>query len=112
MLPKSHKITRAIFPKHTDPKKVWIGDGLRIQYAHTRTSDTARFAVTVSKKIFASAVKRNQLKRVIFGLIEQNKTLLYRHHGTKFVFFPLKKNGQIVLSLIKKDMLNFLLQLR
>lgn len=111
MLPKSQKLTRTTFPKYTDPKKNWTGDFLRIQYTFTKSLRNPLFAVVISKKIHASAVKRNKLRREIFTMIENKQSTLSIKKGVKFVFFPLKKNGVINIESINKDIQSFLTQL-
>jgi|GEM_PF-2305361 len=112
MIPKRHKLNRTTFPKYTDPKKTWTGTFLRIQYTFTKSTDNPLFAVVISKKIHASAVKRNKLRREIFEIIDKEQVSFQKQNGTKFVFFPLKKNGVIDNELLEKDIHDFSAQLQ
>ena len=111
MIPKRNKLSRTTFPKHTDPKRTWTGSFLRIQSSFTKSTDHPLFAVVISKKIHASAVKRNQLRRQIYTMIEIEQDAFQKQLGVKFVFFPLKKNGVVDIESIEKDIQSFIAQL-
>lgn len=111
MIPKRQKLTRTTFPKHTDPRKTWTGSFLRVQVTFTRSTDNPLFAVVILKKIEASAVKRNQLRRMIYELIEIEKDTFSKKVGVKYVFFPLKKNGVVDTASIAKDIHDFCVQI-
>ena len=111
MLPKRHKLTRTTFPSYTDPKKIWNGSFLRIQCTYSKSSTPPLFAVVISKKIAASAVKRNELRRLIFQTIEDSSTAFSSLIGAKVVIFPLKKNGVVDILAIKKDIKDFFSQI-
>ena len=104
MLPKTQKLTRVLFPKHTEPKKTWVGDCLRIQYSYTNQVSKSRFAVVVSKKIHALAVRRNSIKRAIYEGIEHCGDILAIGRGMKIVIFPGKKDELLLSDAIVRDL--------
>lgn len=112
MLPKEHKLSRVTFPKYKDPKKTWAGISLRVQYTYSNSTDRARVAVVVPKKIHALAVRRNELKRAIFQSIERYGGSFLKKCGMKVVIFPTKKETVISLHLIDEDIQEFVAQLR
>jgi len=64
--------------------------------------DYSRFGVVISKKVSASAVVRNKIKRIIFDFIRLNKYNLKPGRDILFtVLFQIKKNEEVNKSLIE-----------
>jgi ribonuclease P protein component len=89
MLPKGRKLTRKLFPRHTDASVLWNGTVLRVRcYVKETPEAPPRFAVVVSKKQYKTTASRNLLKRRIFSLVRTNLPLFDKFRFGKYVLFP------------------------
>lgn len=94
MIPKTQKLRRGNFPKHTDPRKVWIGSCLRIHISLNGKDILPRFAVIVSKKVNTLATRRNELKRTIYDNTPAITKRLLQRTGVRMVITVQKKENQ------------------
>ena len=82
MLSKKHRITTKEFKHLGRSLRVWNGPLFNIRF-HNTDARAPKFAVVVSKKVSASAVRRNILKRRLFSIlrdvstrVQQNLTII------------------------------------
>lgn len=104
MLPKERKLTRKLFPRHTDANIPWNGVVLRIRCYKKNSLDTKpRFAVVVSKKQYKTTASRNLLKRRIFSVIHNNLALFDKFRFGVYVIFPKIPAENITYDAIAQD---------
>ena len=68
MLSKKHRITTREFKQLGRPLRLWNGPLFNIRF-HSTEARAPKFVVVVSKKVSASAVRRNILKRRLFSIL-------------------------------------------
>lgn len=108
MLPKGRKLTRKVFPRHTDANTTWNGEVLRIRaYIKTTPEAHARFAVVVSKKQYSSTADRNLFKRRVFAALLPHLSSFDRLRFGKYVIFPKNSVDTISYTQITRDIEEF-----
>lgn len=101
MLPKKHKTKQRIL------KKLQIKKNKKTYHTNTTTltlypqKNKKTFTFVVSKKTTPTAVKRNQLKRKGYAIIEEQKNNI--KEGFVFVFYFKKEATQKTYKELKKD---------
>lgn len=85
---------------------------LNIKYNKNPNRVHSRFAVIVSKKIFKSAVKRNRLRRRVYGVIRKHLEEIERPYDIaitvysgELLLMPAPKLEQQIISLLAKESL-------
>ena len=92
MLPKTRRVSRNLFKSFNAKGNVFYGNFFNLNLIplsdNKVLSKKSLFAVPVSKKIEASAVIRNKIRRRTYSVIEKN--LKNIKEGYVFIFYPKK----------------------
>lgn len=96
MLPRSKRVSKRDFPQQGSKKKTLVSPHFSL--THTTSSEKARFAAVVSKKVAALAVDRNTLRRQIYVICRQYSAkttpgtyIIYARKGAKDLSFAQMK---------------------
>lgn len=108
MLPKRHKLSRALFPRQKEQELSWGGKVLRICAYKGDTDSPPRFAVVVSKNKSTGAVSRNAFRRRVMAAVRENLARFVRLSSRRYVIFPREHLRTIAREDIKKDITAFL----
>lgn len=88
MLPKSKKISRALFKDIFSRKKNISSSFFSLSFCNTKQPLLSRFSFVISKKIAGKATARNILKRRGYAFLQKNKEKIQPSFA---VIFFLKK---------------------
>ena len=100
MIPSKRKLNTAIFKAVLEKGKNYHTENFSLKVFRYGNNDS-RFSVAVPKKLEKSAVKRNTMKRLMYGLLHQLFPIVKQ--GNLSVFFLRKKINAKFLLLLNND---------
>lgn len=106
MLPRGRRISRKLFPRHTDAHVLWRGEVLRVRcVVKTALHKGVRFAVVVSKKSYQTIAERNHFKRQVMAVLGRHLADFDRFRFGGYIISPNIQVGQISYDALSRDIL-------
>lgn len=103
MIERKRRISRATFPSPQIKRVVVFGDIFTTTFYPNNHSKISTFCVIASKKVYKTAVKRNQFKRWVYEALRIHKNELDKSYKGVLVFSAKKTTEQVSFQLINSE---------